>query len=373
MTALIEQTKQTKQFQGQVEALQHRMIQGADGVFTSFSIYIGHKLGFYNILSDCPAMTSTELASRAKTHERYTREWLEQQATAGIVDVRNPHDGKFERRFSLSPAHAEVLVNRDSVDFLAPLTEILVGVTRPMRNLLDCFRHGGGVAFADYGTDMRNGQAGINRVSFLRELGSKWIPQVEGLEKRLNRPGARIIDVGCGSGWSSIGLALAFPHAHIDAYDLDRASIREARSNAIENGISDRVTFHCEDATTVESNRLYDLFICCETLHDMADPVSALKTARRHLKPQGTALVVDEKVADRFMGEGGDLDSMMYGWSILHCLPVGMADGAECHCGGTGTVMRLPTLERYASDAGFTGVEVLPIENLFFNIYRLHG
>jgi 2-polyprenyl-3-methyl-5-hydroxy-6-metoxy-1,4-benzoquinol methylase len=356
----------------QVDALLEHMLESAGGVFTSFAIYIGHKLGYYGVLSQHRALTSTELASLADTHERYTREWLEQQAVAGILDVEDPAAGTFRRKYRLPAAHAEVLANPDSVNYLTPLVEMLIGVTRPMRALLDCYRHGGGISYADYGADMRHGQGGINRMTFLSELGDRWLPQVPGLQERLQYTGARIMDFGCGCGWSSIAVAKTYPDVHVDAYDLDSASIEEARAHAADHGVAGRITFHCEDVTAVESRHEYDLFITCETLHDLADPVGALRVALRNLKPDGTAIVVDERVADTFMGEGGDLDWMMYGWSILHCLPAGMADGAECHCGGTGTVMRLPILKQYAAEAGFDRVDVLPIENLFFNIYQLN-
>lgn len=368
MTTIVNNTKIHEQ---QVESLQEKMIESAGGVFTSFSIYIGHKLGFYTILSENWSVTTTELAALADTHERYTREWLEQQTVDGILDVEDPTLGTFDRKYRLSAAHAEVLAEPDNLNYIAPLAEILVGVTRPVQELLDCYRHGGGVKFADYGTDMRHGQAGINRMTFLSELGNDWIPKVPGLSEKLHE-GGRVMDFGCGCGWSSIGIAKAYPKVHVDAYDLDTASIEEARQHAVDHGVANRITFHCEDVAMVESSHEYDLFITCETLHDLADPVTALQVAKNNLKPEGAAMVVDERVAETFMGEGGDLDWMMYGWSILHCLPAGMADGAESCCGGTGTVMRPSTLKRYAAEAGFQSVKILPIENLFFNIYQLH-
>jgi 2-polyprenyl-3-methyl-5-hydroxy-6-metoxy-1,4-benzoquinol methylase len=357
----------------QIDALQERMIDSAKGVFISFSIYLGHKLGYYRILAENRGLTSTVLALKAQTHERYTREWLEQQATAGIIDVVDATRDALQRQFCLPEAHVEVLVKETSVDYMAPLSELLLGVTRPMRALLDCYRHGGGVAFADYGSDMRNGQAGLNRMMFLTELTNKWTEAIPGLHNRLNTPGARVMDFGCGCGWSSIGIARAYPNVQVHAYDLDRLSVESARQNAKAYGVDDRIVFHCEDVTTVEETAQVDFFLCCETLHDLADPVGALRTARQHLKSTGVAMIVDERVADSFMGEDSEMDEMMYGWSILHCLPAGMADGAEHHCGGTGTVMRMPTLKRYAREAGFADVERLAIENLFFSVYQLTG
>ncbi len=370
MTTLVNQTKNQA---AQVENLQNQIIEAAGGVFTSFSIYIGHKLGFYRILQENVPVTSTELASLADTHERYTREWLEQQAVTGILQVDDPAKGTYDRRYHLPASHAEVLAEPDSMNYIAPIVEMLVGVTRPMNELLDCYRYGGGIGFSEYGPDMRHGQSGINRMTFLTALGTEWLPHLPRLDARLQRQGARVMDFGCGCGWSSIGIAKAYSNVVVDAYDLDVASIEEARQYAAEHGVASRINFHCEDVATVDSIHAYDLFITCETVHDLADPVGALRVARKNIKPDGTVLVVDERVAETFMGEGGDLDWMMYGWSILHCLPAGMTDGAECHCGGTGTVMRPSTLKRYAVEAGFQSMDILPIENLFFNIYQLHA
>ena len=161
----------------------------------------------------------------------------------------------------------------------------------------------------------------------------------------------------------------------VDGYDMDQASIEEARSHAADHGVADRVTYHCvdvgKDVGTMEPEKAYDLVLCCETVHDMGDPVGALRTARQLLADNGTVLIVDERVADQFTASGDEIEQLMYGWSTLHCLPVGMADGAEGCCGGTGTVMRSSTVRRYALEAAFTGAEVLPVENLFLRLYRL--
>jgi SAM-dependent methyltransferase len=262
-----------------------------------------------------------------------------------------------------------VLTERDSLNYLTPLAQLVVSVTRPMEQLLEAYRTGTGVPYSAYGRDMVEGQGAMNRATFLQEIGSSWLPGISNLHDRLQAdPPARVADFGCGVGWSSIGIAQAYPKVLVDGYDLDPPSIEAANANARDMGVSDRVKFHVRDAGDPALAGQYDLVAAFECVHDMSNPVAALQSMRRLAGNGGTVLVVDERVGDRFTAEGNDVEWMMYGWSVLHCLPVGMEDKPSAE---TGTVMRADTLRRYAKDAGFRDVEVLPIENFFFRVYRL--
>jgi SAM-dependent methyltransferase len=179
---------------------------------------------------------------------------------------------------------------------------------------------------------------------------------------------ARVADVGCGTGWSSIALAKGYPAIHVDGIDLDAASIAKATANAAAHGVSDRVRFHYGDAGHPDFAGKYDLACAFECVHDMADPVSALRAMRGLVGEGGTVLIADEHVADEFTAPGDTVERLMYGFSVLHCLTVAMADGAE---EGTGTVLRAGTLRAYAEAAGFQEVEILPIENDLWRFYRL--
>ncbi len=354
----------------QRDAFVERLLNSVAGTFDIFSIYIGNKLGFYQALAANGPLTSTKLATKTGTQERYVREWLEQQTVTGILEVENPMDDALSRCFRLSPAHAEVLTDVDSPNFVAPLAPMIAGAVRPLPALLDAFRYGGGVDYSEFGADFREGQGAINRVTFLQDLPEVWLPAMPEVHERLqdNSKPARVADIGVGAGWSSIGISQAYPHVRVDGFDLDGPSIDLARQNAAGVGLNGRLNFHVRDAAdpTIEGN--YDLVTAFETIHDMSDPVGALKTMRRLASDDATVIVVDERVGETFTPEGNDVEWMMYGWSVLHCLPVGMADHPSV---GTGTVMRVDTLRQYARQAGFSDVEVLPIENFFFNVYRL--
>jgi ubiquinone/menaquinone biosynthesis C-methylase UbiE len=194
---------------------------------------------------------------------------------------------------------------------------------------------------------------------------------VPDLDRRLrSAPPARVLDLGCGLGASSVALARAYPRAQVLGVDLDQASVTEARAQAAKAGVADRVTVVASDAAQVASEAPFDLVTIFEALHDMGDPAGALRTARTLLADDGSVLVADERVADAFATPGDPLERFMYGWSILHCLPATLA---ERPLEATGTVLRAPTVARWAATAGFTGFEVLPIDNPFWRFYRMHG
>jgi 2-polyprenyl-3-methyl-5-hydroxy-6-metoxy-1,4-benzoquinol methylase len=354
----------------QQEVLIEKMMSGITGLVTHFTIYLGDRLGYYEILARHDHLNSLELAALTGTHERYTREWLEQQAMYGILEVMDAQADALERRYVLPLGHAEVLTDRDSLNYLTPLSLAAVGAVRPIDRLLSAFRSGHGVPFEAYGEDMRQGIAGMNRAMFLQELGQVWLPSIPDVHARLQQPGARVADFGCGFGWSSIGMALAYPSARIDGFDLDTPSIDQANNNAREYNVRQQVSFHVQDAADPGLSGQYDFVTAFECIHDMSDPVGALATMRRLANGTGSVLVVDERVGETFepKGESSEIEALMYGFSILHCLPVGMAEHPSA---ATGTVMRPETLRQYAQQAGFRAVEILPVENYFFRLYRL--
>jgi ubiquinone/menaquinone biosynthesis C-methylase UbiE len=177
----------------------------------------------------------------------------------------------------------------------------------------------------------------------------------------------RIADVACGAGWSAIALARAYPRARVDGFDIDEASIADARRNAAEAGLGDRVRFEVADAKDLEP-RGYDLVCVFEAVHDLSHPVEVLSALRVLRGRDAVVLVMDERTADSFAESDGPIEAFLYGASVLHCLPVGMS---ERDSAGTGAVMRVGTLRTYAQRAGFADVEVLPVDHDLFRLYRL--
>jgi 2-polyprenyl-3-methyl-5-hydroxy-6-metoxy-1,4-benzoquinol methylase len=351
------------------DALVERIFGSCIGFMEILTIYVGDRLGFYRTLVDNGGATAPQLADATGTHERYAREWLEQQAVAGILDVEDADAQPEVRRYRLPEGHDEVLLERDSLYYAAPLAQQMVSITRPLPAVLAAFRTGGGVPYPDYGEDMREGIAYGNRPMLVNLMGTEWLPAVPEVHERLQAdPPARVADIGCGTGWSSISIARAYPKVRVDGFDLDENSIAEAKVNAEAEGLTDRVTFQVRDAADPELSGRYDLAIAIECIHDMSRPVEALRAMRSMVSNQGVVLVVDERVGEDFTAPSDEIERLMYGYSVVHCLPVGMAEQPSA---GTGTVMRPATLRRYATEAGFSGVEILPIENELWRFYRL--
>jgi len=343
------------------EDLSERLFTSVIAAFDLAGVYLGERLGYYRSLASDGSATPDELAARTGTDARYAREWLEQQAVTGILDVDDDH------RFSLPAAHAEVLVDVEGLSYMAPVSRQVVAAFGQLPQIAEAFRTGGGVGWDTYGPDMREGQAAFNRPAVTHLLGNEWLPSVPDIHARLQAdPHARVADVACGEGWSTIALARAYPDAKVVGIDLDGPSIEAARQHAADAGMADAVRFVHGDAASLEGS--YDLALIIEAVHDMSNPVPVLRAIRESLAADGSLIVVDERVAETFTAPGDDLERFMYGWSITTCLPDGRSRQPSV---ATGTVMRPATLRGYATDAGFASVEILPIENAFWRFYRL--
>lgn len=354
------------------EATAESLLRAAVGALELLHVYLGDRLGLYAVLADRDDATPAELASAAGIAERYAREWLEQQAVAGLLDVAADDGDPRTRRYRLPAGVTEVFRDPDSPYHVVSLASGVASVAQAIPQVIEAFRTGGGVPYAAYGPDIRGSIARLNRPMFVHQLAQEWVPAMPDVEARLRtaEPPARVLDVGCGVGWSSIALARGYPSASVDGVDSDAASIEEARANAAAAGVGDRVRFSCRDAADHRPAGSYDLATAFECVHDMADPVRVLGAVRSQLAPGGAFLVGDEKVAETFSAPGDELERLNYGWSALHCLPASMAEPVDP---GTvaGTVLRPDTLRRYAREAGFGSVTVLPVEHDFWRFYRL--
>jgi SAM-dependent methyltransferase len=350
------------------DALVERLFGAALNTLEMASVHIGGRLGLYRSLANEGEATPTQLAARTGTDERYAREWLEQQAVAGFLSVDDPGSGPGERRYRLPEAHRPVFADDEDLNYLTPLATLAIGVLRPIDALLEAYRSGGGVPYKAYGAHTREGIGAINRPQFVNLLG-EWLASIPEIDSRLcAEPPAQVADLACGTAWSSIAIARAYPHVTVDAIDLDAESIEVARRNVAAAGLDDRVKPAVHDASDPELSGRYDLVTIFEALHDMNHPVEALRTVRNMLADGGSVLVADERVAERFNAPGDEIERFNYGWSVLHCLAVGNLDHDSA---ATGTVMRPDTVRAYAADAGFARVDVLAIEHDFWRFYRL--
>jgi SAM-dependent methyltransferase len=322
---------------GSTDALAERLFMAAIHTLEIASVHVGGRLGFYRALAEGGAATPTDLAARTGTAERYVREWLEQQAVAGFVDVDDPAADADARRYTLPDAHHPVFVDEESLSHLTGLAQLVVGVLRPIDELVEAYRSGAGVPYPAYGADTVEGIAATNRPQF-HNLLANWFAAVPEIDARLRA----------------------------DPPDAD--SIQSTRRNVGAAGLADRVRPVIHGAGEAKLPGRYDLVTIFEALHDMNHPVEALKSARDSLADGGAVLVADERVADRFTAPGDEIERFDYGFSVLHCLPVA---NLEEDSAATGTVIRSDTVRAYATQAGFANVEVLPIDHDFWRFYRL--
>ncbi len=351
-------------------ALVERIIAAVLGASECQAVYLGEHLGWYDALAELGSATAAELATHTSTDARYAQEWLEQQTVSGYLAVDDAAAPQAERRFRFPPGHEEVLTDRDSLAFARPFASMAAAFGRRLDDLVAAYRSGNGVSWQQQGVDAREGQAAANRPLYLHRLGQEFLPSVPDIDARL-RSGARVADVGCGFGWSAIGIALAYPTVTVIGLDVDAPSIEAARVNAEASGVADRVMFQIVDAGDpgdVPGAGSFDLVTAFECIHDLADPVGVLSTMRRLAGPNGAVLVMDEAVGEAFTGLPDPIEQLMYGFSLMCCLPDGRAHQPSA---ATGTVMRPAVLDRYAVEAGFGGAEVLDIDADFFRFYRL--
>lgn len=346
------------------EGLAERVFAAGAGALEAMGVWMGVELGLYQALDD-GASTRDEIAVRTGTHWRYVGEWLEAQCASGIVRVDDPTVSAASRTYSLPAGHAEAVLDTDSEAYAVPFLGIVLAAAERFSDLVDAYRSGGGVSWEDFGAQMRDSQAAMNRPFYLAHIGTDWFPAVPALHDALV-DGARVADIACGEGWSTIATALAYPQVTLDGYDVDGPSIEAARRNAVESGVADRVSFHHADAAFVEGT--YDVVLGFEFLHDLPAPVDVLASMRRLAGPDGQVVIMDERVPETFSGEPDEIEALMYGFSLFVCLPDAMSHQPSA---ATGTVIRPSVVDGYARDAGFTATEILPIEADLWRFYRL--
>lgn len=345
-------------------SLEDRLISAATGTLEMYSIHIGRTLGLYAVLAET-SRTSGQLAEAAGIHPRYAREWLEQQAVAGFIEVERTASPAEERVYRLDPHAAAVFTGEDDPSHVSPLADLLAGIGQTLDKVVEAYRTGGGVSFADYGPHLMHGQGAINRPAFTHDLVPVWIAAVEGLTERLNQ-GARVADLGCGVGWAAIAMAAQLPGARVTGWDSDPESIAAARRNAEQAGVE--VRFELANASAMGPEGPFDLITILEALHDMSNPQEVLRAAGDVLAEEGLILVADEKVADEFTAPGDELERMMYGWSVTHCLPVAMSEQPSA---AIGTVIRAPIVHKLARAADFSTAETLDADAGFFQLHVL--
>jgi 2-polyprenyl-3-methyl-5-hydroxy-6-metoxy-1,4-benzoquinol methylase len=335
-----------------------RVIADAGGALILPLALIGDRLGLFSALASGGPATPGQLAERTGLTERYLREWLLAMATAGYVTYEGSAPGAGEEgsarsaRYRLSPEQAEAFTNPDSPAYVAGGFQNLTAATRALDRLTEAFRTGEGIAWHEQHEDMFEGTERFFRPGYLANLTSSWIPSLTGVEKRLV-DGARVADVGCGFGASTILMARAYSKTAFEGVDYHEPSIEAARHRAAEAGVSDRISFRVAGAADLGGR--YDLITFFDCLHDMPDPVGALRAARAATADGGRVMLVEPMSWDTVQETLNPLGKVLAGASLLVCLPSGLSAPPAYGLGNQAGPARTGQIAR---DAGFSDVQV---------------
>jgi SAM-dependent methyltransferase len=305
-----------------------RVFSDLSSGYAGVMVALGHKLGLYKAMAGRGPLSSREVAKAAGCHERYVREWLNSQAAGGYV-AYHPSSATYE----LPDEHAAVLAHEDSPAFFPPAWEVVASLWFDEDKALEAFTTGKGIAWSDHDGRLFCGCAAFFRTGYKANLTSSWIPALDGVEDKL-RAGAKVADIGCGYGHSTILMAEAFPNSRFVGIDSHSGSIEAARENAREAGVLDRVTFEVGNAQTYPAEG-YDLICFFDCLHDLGDPVGAAGHAAKALSKDGTVLLVEPFAHDRTEDNFNPIGRLYYAASTTLCCAhslseeVGLALGAQ--------------------------------------------
>jgi len=322
---------------------------GYGGVMVS----LGRRLGLYEAMAGAGPLSSREVASRAGCAERYVREWLNSQAAGGYV-VYHPSSETYE----LTPEQATVLADPDSPVFLPPAWEVPASMWFDQDRAVSAFRTGDGVPWNEHNDRLFRGVAAFYRNAYRGELVQRWLPALDGVEARL-KEGARVVDVGCGHGHSTIIMAEAFPRSRFAGFDPHPDSVAAARDNARAAGVTDRVTFEVGDAHGYPGEDV-DLICFFDCLHDMGDPVGAARHAAGALADEGTVMLVEPYAGDRVEDNLNPVGRLYYAASTTLCLAHSLSERGGHALGAQAGEARLAEVFRSAGFERFRRAHETP-------------
>ena len=327
-----------------LEQFVFRAVDEVGATLNAALVVMGDRLGLYRALAGAGALTSAELAARADVAERYVREWLNAQAAGGYVEY-HPADG----RYSLPPEQAVALCDEDSPAYLPGFFQIALGSVLDSPRITDAARSGAGVGWHEHNEHVHDGCERFFRPGYNASLVASWLPELDGVVERLQR-GARVADVGCGHGASTILMAGAFPRSTFAGSDYHRGSIETARERAQDAGVADRVRFEATPAAAYTGDG-YELVTMFDCLHDMGDPVGAARHVLGTLAPDGTWMIVEPAAGDRVEDNLNPVGRAYYGFSTLLCTPASLSQDVGLALGAQAGPARI---EQVVREAGFT-------------------
>ena len=297
-------------------------------------VRLGDALGLYRTLHAEGPLTCAALAKAAKVDERYLREWLSQQAASQYLTY-DPRSA----RFTLPPEQAMVFADEDSPVYMMGGFDAIAAMLESEPKVRAAFRSGAGVAWGDHANCLFCAVARFFRPGYQHHLVKEWLPALEGVTQKLER-GAKVADIGCGQGWSTVLMAKAFPKSRFVGYDFHPASIEQARAHAEIHGVSGNVRFEVSSAKDYPGND-HDLVTCFDCLHDMGDPAGAAVHIRRSLKPDGSWMIVEPMAGDSLEQNLNPIGRLFYAGSTMVCVPTSLAQEVGAALGAQAGEARL--------------------------------
>lgn len=323
-----------------------RIVGDLAASYGGVTVSIGHKLGLYKAMAGAGPLSAAEVASRANCAERYVREWLNSQAAAGYV-VYHPSS----RCYELTPEQAMILANEDSPVHFPPAFDCVASLWFDEDKVRDAFKTGKGVPWGERHHRLFHGNAAFFRNPYRGELVQTWLPALEGVQAKLEA-GAKVADIGCGYGHSTIVMAEAFPNSRFHGYDTHPASIEAARRIAREAGVEDHTAFEVADAKSVGGDG-FDLVCYFDCLHDMGDPVGAARHAREVMTEDGSVMLVEPYANDRVEDNLNPVGRLFYSASATVCCAHSLSEEVGAALGAQAGEKRLAEVFR---KAGFSNV-----------------
>ena len=321
-------------------------------------VVIGDKLGLYKAMAGAGPLTSTELAQRTGTTERYVREWLVNQAAAGYLDY-DPST----HRYTLPPEHALALTDEGSPFFVVGGYQVITAIMKAQARIAEAFRTGAGVPWGEHDPDLFEGTERFFRPGYVTNLVSSWIPALDGMEAKL-QAGGTVADVGCGHGVSTIELARAYPRSRFFGFDTHAPSIARARQTAAEAGVADRVIFEVAGATDFPGTE-YDLIAYFDCFHHMGDPIATIRHARESLAQDGAVLLVEPMAGERVEENFNPVGVVYSAASVLCCTPDAFVGGNDSVLGTIATEVRLREVVTAGGLSRFRRATQTPFNRIF--------
>ncbi|MDP1898996.1 MAG: methyltransferase domain-containing protein [Rubrivivax sp.] len=327
-----------------LNALLGRVIVDVGAVSNAPLVLIGEQLGLYKAIDEHGAQTPTELAERTGTRERYVREWLNAQAASGYVDYLADSG-----RYRLTPEQALVFADADSAAFMVGAFETTLAAGRIAGRLTEAFVSGEGIGWHEHDHALFHGIERFFRPGYVGNLIQHWIPAIDGLTDTLAH-GARVADIGCGHGVSTILMAQAYPNSEFVGFDYHAASVAEANKRAVDAGVAANCHFEAAGAKDFPG-RGYDFVAVFDALHDMGDPVGASRHVLASLAPEGVWMIVEPYAGDRVEENLNPVGRAYYAGSTLICTPCSLAQEVGLALGAQAGEARM---REVVTGAGFT-------------------